>query len=64
MKVVCIRWNRLFLIDEIYEVYNRLGVLSINDDSGVVYAYRDKKSYFISLEKWREQRINKILDND
>ena len=63
MKVVCIRWNRLFSIDEIYEVYNRLGVLSINDDSGVVYAYRDKKSYFISLEKWREQRINTIINS-
>ena len=67
MKVICVKLPIYFIaakytLYKIYDTFDNWGNQCLYDDDGERYLVADK--FFITLEEWRQQRINKILEND
>ena len=64
-KVVCVVDNHIYL--QYGKVYNAVGetdkdyTIKRNDET-LLYAFRWKKKFFVSLEEFRKEQIEKILE--
>lgn len=65
MKVLCVRGSRFLIKGEWYEVINYLGEsfrLQNHTDIKWNNSWYYHKDNFITKQEWRDQQLNKILD--
>ena len=67
MKVICVKLPRYFTtakytLYKIYDIFYYNQCICLLDDDGYTFVVTD--SIFITLDVWRNQQIDKILEND
>ena len=67
MKVICVKLPRYFTkakytLYKIYDIFYHKEYMCLRDDDGYIFMVAD--SVFITLDEWRNQQIDKILEND